>query len=57
MGEQEDRDVQEAPGTEEQTGDPDAEVGEQAVPDDEPGAGVRARAGRIEGSPSASTQR
>ena len=34
MDEQEDRDVQEAPGTEEQTGNPDAEVGEQAVPDE-----------------------
>ncbi len=39
MGEQEHRGLQEAPGTEEQTGNPDAEVGEQGVPDDQPGAG------------------
>ena len=48
MDEREDRDVQEAPGTEEQTGDPDADVGEQAVPDEQPGAGGRARALRSE---------
>lgn len=34
MDDQEARDVQEAPGTEEQTGNPDVEVGEEAVPDE-----------------------
>ena len=33
MAQQEERDVQEAPGAEEQTGNPDADVGEGAVPD------------------------
>lgn len=42
MSEQEPRDLQEAPGTEEQTGNPDAGVGKQAVADDEPGPGDRA---------------
>ena len=32
MGEQEQPDLQHAPGTEEQTGNPNAEVGEDAVP-------------------------
>ena len=33
------RDIQDAPGTEEQTGNPDPDVGEDAVPDQEPGPG------------------
>jgi hypothetical protein len=55
MGEQEHQDLQEAPGTEEQTGNPDAEVGEQAVPNDLPGPGDRDRAGRTGEQPSNSS--
>jgi hypothetical protein len=52
MSDQEQPDLQNTPGTEEQTGNPDAEVGEEAVPNDLPGPGDQDQTGRTGRQPS-----